>query len=106
MRSGRSLPQADQQLRGGLRVGQRAMVGLDLDLEEAGQVAQLQVRVRVCLAGQDQRVEVAARLDMLAALERGLDEADVEADVVSDEQCICPPSRGTSLRHRVATGRP
>ncbi len=82
------------------------MVGLDLDLEEASQVAQLQVRVRVGLAGEDQRVQVATRLDVLAATKGGLEEADVEADVVPDEERIARPIEELSARPRRVTERP
>ena len=89
--TGQVAAQAEEQLRGRLGVRQGAVVGLDLELEESGQVAQLQVAVRVGLAGEDQRVEVAALLDVLAAAEGGLEEADVEADVVADEERVARP---------------
>ncbi len=70
-----------------------AVVGLDLELEEAREVAQLQVGVRICLASEDQRVDVAALLDALAGAKRALEKADVEADVVPDERRVARPGQ-------------
>mgnify|MGYP003693631577 CR=1 FL=1 len=43
------------------------------------------LEVRIALAGDRQRVEVAARLEVRAVGERRLDEAEVEADRMADD---------------------
>ncbi len=69
----------------GFGVGQSAVDGLDLDAEEAGNVPELvRLKVRVCLTGDHESVEVAA-LDELPGLAEGLvEEAQVEAHVVAN----------------------
>ena len=63
---------------------------LELDPEEPGEVAELVALgpVRIALAGEDQRVEVLARLEAEAVAEGLLEEAEVEADVVADERGV------------------
>src|SRR5688500_10821633 len=83
--------QAHEQLGRGLRVGQRTVIGFNLELEEACQVAQLQVGVRICLARQHEGVDIASLLYALGLTEGRLEEADVKADVVTDEEGVtCP----------------
>ena len=60
-----------------------------VDAEVVRQRRQLVVlEVRVALAGDDQRVEVAARLDVRAVGEGGFDEAEIEPDRMTDDQRV------------------
>ncbi len=79
----------DEQVGGGLGVRQRAVVLGQLDPEEVGQRPELVVlEIRVALAGDHERVQVAALGDAGAVAERLLEERDVEADRVADELCV------------------
>ena len=77
---------------------------LGLQLEVLRQVAELEdVLVRIGIACEREGVQVAALLEGGAVREGGLDEAEVEADVVADEQRVIRPLE--QLLHRVLGGR-
>ena len=92
----------EQQVGGRLGVRQGAVALRELDAEEARQVTELvRLGAGIALAGDDQRVEVRARLEPEAVALGLFDEAEVEADVVADDQtrrrrspaaCRPPPS--------------
>ena len=85
----------DQQVGGRLGVRQGAVRLGELDAEEVRQRRELVVlEVRIALAGDRQRVEVAARLDVGAVGERGLDEGEVEADRVADDLRVADELEG------------
>ncbi len=75
-----------QEVRGGLGVGQGAVARRELDPEEPGQVTELvRLGARVALTGDDERVQVRARREPEPAALGLLDEAEVEAHVVPDD---------------------
>ena len=79
----------DQQVGGRLGVGQRPMRLGELDAEEVRQRRQLVVlEIGIALAGDRQRVEVAARLEVRAIGERRLEEGQVEADRMADDDRV------------------
>lgn len=83
---GEILREADDQLGGGLCIRQRPMALLKRDVEKAGEVRQrVLVEVRVGLAGNDERVEVATVLEAEAVADRSLEETQVETDVVAHD---------------------
>ena len=77
-----------------------------LDAEEAGQVSELvRLGTGIALAGDDQRVEVRAGLEPEAVALGLFDEAEVEADVVADDQRVADEVQqlvGCLLRARCA----
>ena len=71
----------------GLGVGQASVGGLDGDAEEPGHVAELvRLEVRIGLASDRQRVEVAAGGELAGLAQRLIEEAQIEADVVADDR--------------------
>ncbi|GIW20188.1 MAG: hypothetical protein KatS3mg065_0484 [Chloroflexota bacterium] len=81
--------QAEEDLGRHLGVGKGPMAA-DGEAEEGGQVAELE-RLRrpgERLPGDDEGVEVAAVLEAEAVAEGGLEEGDVEADVVADDEGV------------------
>ena len=85
--TGQVVAEPDQQVGRRLGVGAGAMRLGELDAEEVRQRRQLVVlEVRIALAGDRQRVEVAALLEVRAVGERRLEEAEVEADRVTDDR--------------------
>ena len=64
------------------------------------------VEVGIGLARQHQRVEVATRLDARAVGERGVQEAEVEAHVVADEQRVAGPVEELARPPSAASGAP
>ena len=95
----------DQQLGGRLGVGQCPVRLGELDAEEMRQRRELVVlEVGIALAGDRQRVEVAARLEVGAVRERGLDEPEVEADRVADDLRVADELEGLRARRRPGSG--
>ena len=89
IRPGRSLREPQEQVGRRLGVGPCPVRLGELDAEEVGERRQLVVlEVRVALAGDGQGVEVAALLEVRAVGEGGLDEAQVEADRVADDERV------------------
>ncbi len=85
----------DEQVRGRLGVGAGPVRLGELDAEEVRQGRELVVlEVRITLAGDRQGVEIAARLDMRAVDERRLDEAEVEADRMTDDRRVTDELQG------------
>ncbi len=77
----------EQQLGGRLGVRQGPMGLLELDAEERREVAQaIRLSARVALAGDDERVEVPALLEPVPVAPGRLDERQVEADRVADDE--------------------
>ena len=69
--------------------GSARWLWLELDAEERARSPSLYVlEVGIALAGDHERVEVAARLEPEAVADRLLEEAQVEADVVADDQRV------------------
>ena len=97
----------EQQVGGRLRVRQGPVALRQSSMpKKCDSVAELVVlEVRVALAGDDERVEVAARREPGPVAERLLDEAEVEADVVADDRSRRRRSRARSVPRRRATGR-
>ena len=89
IRPGRSLPNQVSRVAVASASGRARWLSLSSTPKKLASVAELVVlEVRVALAGDDQRVEVAALLDAGAVAERGLEERDVEAHRVADEQRV------------------
>ncbi len=93
--TGQVVAEPDQQVGG--RLGVRAgPVGLgELDAEEGRQRRELVVlEVGIALAGDRQRVEVAARLEVRPVGQGGLEEPEVEADRVADDHRVADELEG------------
>ena len=102
---GQVLGEPDQQAGGGLGIRQRAMRLRELEAEEVREGRQLvDLEVRVGLAREGQRVEVAALLEWRPVAERGLQEAEVEADVVADDDRVTGEVEEPPWRLRRASG--
>ena len=85
--AGQVVGEPEQQVGGRLGVRQGAVALRELDAEEARQVTELvRLGAGIALAGDDQRVEVRARLEPEAVALGLFDEAEVEADVVADDR--------------------
>ena len=87
MRPGRSFANQSSRLAVASASGRARWLAVQLDAEEVRQRAELVVlEVRIPLAGDDERVQVGARLDARAVAEGLLEERDVEADRMADER--------------------
>ncbi len=87
--AGQVVAEPDQQVRGRLGVGQGPMRLGELDAEEMRQRRELVVlEVRIALASDRQRVEVAALLHVRAVGDGRLEEREVEPDRMPDDQRV------------------
>src|SRR3990172_2287117 len=93
----------DQQVGRRLGIRQRAMVLRELHTEVARErLEPVILQVRIAIAGDDERVEVAAGVEARAVPEGLLDEAEIEAHRVTDHEGVT--DEGHALARRVGRG--
>ena len=89
IRPGRSLANQSSRLAVASASGRARWPWAQLDAEEAGQVTELvRLGAGIALAGDDQGVEVGPGLEPESVALGVLDEAEVEADVVADDERV------------------